>query len=340
MISALTLDRPTPPGHITFVYLQVKKHLYFSENILRVHMEIQNYLEKLFDKYSEKRSSFQLHGLSQLIKNIKNDLSPLRSVELPFSKRSIYFWISGKRPVPLQDILYLLNNWKKRVSNDLDYTTMLNRCFLSTSGISLPGHSRIVKIPKHITKELAYLLGYTMGDGCLSQKKYKIQYNDADIEKLVLVNRLYSEIFNVKGKIKKHPQKEMYRLEITSKFCLYFLNRICEMPIGRKKDLRIPELIKKCSHKLQLYFLVGFFDAEGGYGSYFYSVTQHSLIILKDLAKIVDKEGIRAKLYGPYGPYREGESLKWILGMNVANYQKYVRLRNSRIASVKIRRVT
>jgi len=212
---------------------------------------------------------------------------------------------------------------------------MLNRCFLSISGISLPGHSRVAKIPRHVTKELSYLLGYTMGDGCLSKNKYKIQYNDADLKKLVLINRLYGEIFNVEGKIKKHPQKKMYRLEITSKFCFYFLNRICEVPIGRKKDLRVSELIKKCPHGLQLYFLVGFFEAEGEYGNYFYSVTQHSIVILKDLAKIVDKERIRTKLYGPYGPYREGESQKWILGMNVENYQKYMQLRNSCILSIK-----
>lgn len=115
-----------------------------------------------------------------------------------------------------------------------------------------------------LNKELAYLLG-ALRDATIDireGKNYEIKIAQKNKEWLQLLQKLFKKYFKKEGKITTHIN-ENWILRIGSKNIAKEITKISEMKIPQE-FWNTPTIIKNSSISLQIAYLRGFFDAEGG----------------------------------------------------------------------------
>ena len=133
---------------------------------------------------------------------------------------------------------------------------------------------RNVKIPSYLTNELAYYIGIHVGDGCLNMYKrktcnttdYNLEYSghaidESEFHKDYIIPPI-KELFNIDpwtGIGKKTTIKTYFR----SKAVFTFLSNVVGLPVGSKRDIEIPTLIKMSDLEIKKFFLKGLFDTDG-----------------------------------------------------------------------------
>ncbi|MEK6934624.1 MAG: LAGLIDADG family homing endonuclease [Nanoarchaeota archaeon] len=130
---------------------------------------------------------------------------------------------------------------------------------------------RGIKLPKKLSPKLAYLIGVHIGDGTMGYYKnkndYWISYSGHLIDEynwyINTLKPLIKFLFNIDSKIQKDRRigRNSVRLYLRSKAILTFLNRV-GLPLGPKKDLKVPLIIKKSNKKIKKNFLLGLADTE------------------------------------------------------------------------------
>jgi len=175
-----------------------------------------------------------------------------------FSNRLYYFWLSGRRPIPLLVVIRIMeeNNLRK-----------LDVIFFSV------GSGNRVSFLKN-DFYMSYFLGLLLGDECLVHRKrgecknmYHLQISFATEEDAKYGQLLTNYLFNIKSSI--YFGRNCYNLCVYSKPLVMILNRIYQIPIGKKYlKLIVPEKIKISSKKSIVYFLKGVFDSDGNIYSY------------------------------------------------------------------------
>ena len=134
--------------------------------------------------------------------------------------------------------------------------------------VKLKRSNQIVKIPKVISCQIAYLLGVVAGDGHLSVRQRKI--SRFPCTKLLIFNNskdfiLYLEImlkktFSMKSKVYKKSYNNCFVLEVNNKLVWLFFSK--NLGIQNKKyDLRVPNLVQ--NKELFKFFLAGIIDTDG-----------------------------------------------------------------------------
>jgi hypothetical protein len=159
------------------------------------------------------------------------------------------------------DEIFLKKNYKKFSYKKLG--RILNRSELSIGhkinymGLE-KGHLyyKLRQKNKRLTKELAYILGATMGDGSVSCKDRtytRILFSVKDKEFAVRYKNFFDKQFGINSSFHKIYTKwgEMYRVRIGYK-------KICEFIKHFDTNL-----ILNSSDKIKKYFLMGIYDAEG-----------------------------------------------------------------------------
>ena len=123
-----------------------------------------------------------------------------------------------------------------------------------------------------ITNNLAYLLG-ALRDGSLpkpSKNKYEVTIvADLDESWIKNVAEITEKTFNIlRDKLKIYKvmtnksKQPFYRLKVYSKQLHKLLTKF--YPIGSQQEWRTPNKIKKAIMNQKIYYLSGFYDAEGG----------------------------------------------------------------------------
>ncbi|MBI2507337.1 hypothetical protein HYV89_00100 [Candidatus Woesearchaeota archaeon] len=205
-----------------------------------------------------------LYGLEKIIEKIITDLQRRENLsynklakKYNFCSRSLYYWIDGKRPIPLKIFLKIIDLSK------FNFKSLLKDIQLNLEGISMGDGNRkkIVKLPFVIDEKLSYLAGYLFGDGCLKSEEYTVQFVDEYSEQINNIQELIFSLFNIKGNTIRNGNKT--ELIVYSKAIWLFFNKIFNMPIGTKTDINFPKIIYK-DHDLKLSFVKGFIDADGG----------------------------------------------------------------------------
>ena len=168
----------------------------------------------------------------------------------------------------------LLDIWKDVCDkNEKDVKSKLDECFYETNFFSVMFGKR-VNLPKVMTPKLAYLLGNLFGDGWLTDYRKRIatrgfpdypiafaSNTDKFLKEVILP--YFKELFEINLKIYKQGNN-CFVGKTSSKSVYFFLNKICGMPLGKKKGkLRIPEVISWASDEVKINFIAGFFDADG-----------------------------------------------------------------------------
>jgi len=130
-----------------------------------------------------------------------------------------------------------------------------------------------LKIPQKLDADLAYLVGYHLGDGYLEDVNktykrrgrgcYEIDYADENIHQIKLINDIIHNKFGHQLRIYKVPNINLWKGKVGScKVLHWFFTAVLKIPMGKKNKIKIPKWVLKKNTFLSN-FLSGFFDAEG-----------------------------------------------------------------------------
>ncbi|MBI2530405.1 MAG: LAGLIDADG family homing endonuclease [Candidatus Diapherotrites archaeon] len=217
-----------------------------------------------------------------------------------YSADSVSGWLKGEYPIPIR-VLRSPNSMKNRIEY-LCCKASLHK----------------VKLPK-LDYNLSYFLGVIFGDGHVRNhfRKKGYRYFEIAIQKKrtqyseFILPMLIESIFGIRPRkhIRKND-KNIITLSINSKIISRLLTNIFSFSYG-KKSAKTIDIIKELPRSLQLGFVAGLFDTDGGvcWNSYsFCNSSKKAVLFVRD---ILSKEGILTKLY----PQKNGK-FKW--------YQVYI----------------
>lgn len=157
-------------------------------------------------------------------------------------------------------------------------------------------------LPKTLSVELAYLLGYSYGDGYVEKNEYGSRSlelacsNDHPIVKMKL-KKCCKWVFDYDMK-NSDGDGDLEVLGIYNKAIVSFLehNNLLKQ---KSKDIKFPNLVQKASPEVQEAFIAGYFDADGyaSGGKKGYCFASISLEFLKSVQVVLSTLGIASKIH-------------------------------------------
>ncbi len=193
-------------------------------------------------KQGFEKSEIRILGAESILKKEINEKSINEfSKKRKLNSGSVYAMMSGKRAIPIS----LLNNYPD------NFLCILKNC-------SIP-----IRIPRDLTKDLAYLVGL-LRDGTVNEEKngeYACAFYSKNKEFLELIKPKIENLFLLETKIMRFG--ECYGIRIRSKTLYHFFRIAFEF---KSKQVRwnTPAIIKNSSNEIKREYISGFFDAEGG----------------------------------------------------------------------------
>jgi len=186
------------------------------------------------------------------INNLKNNGIYRSGIASSYGVHNSYFYeiISRGNSISFE----ILDTICKKQSIDFN---KLGNIKVVVYGGGTKGKSKGVDIPKFVDEDLAYLVGAIISDGHLSK-------NSIDVS-------AYEEGFRESVKIKLlkkfgmcYLAHEGNRLYVCNTLIPYFLNRVFEVPYGKKaRIVKVPQIIFKSGNKVIAAFIRGLFDGNG-----------------------------------------------------------------------------
>ena len=133
--------------------------------------------------------------------------------------------------------------------------------------------SRGITLPKELDENLAYLLGFHLGDGHMRQYtrsfgtlESTIFYDGHSINEFqhyeINICPLIKKLFNYKCKIVIRRNSNNLRVIIGSRAIVDFMHLQCGLPLGSKDNATIPKIIKNSNVKIKRAFLRGLADTD------------------------------------------------------------------------------
>ena len=156
-----------------------------------------------------------------------------------------------------------------------------------------------VKLPK-LDKNIAYLAGYILGDGCLikSRRKkggfyYELRIFSKNYKTLLYLGELFRETFGINPKIIKETRKPNVYFYLTIKNVVVFeYFSIIGLPTGKKEEYYVPTAVKN-EKNLFLEFLAGLCDSDGHIRGQKIYIKQKSKMFIEDLINTCNKFDIQ-----------------------------------------------
>jgi len=200
---------------------------------------------------------------------------------------------------------------------------------------------RRIKIPEEMTEELAEETGIHIGDGNLyistdkdGFKSYRYGISGDLINEYLYhkeyISKLMKRLYNLEPYLLKREKKNCIESTYKSKAIVEFKNKILKLPIGSKKNIKIPKEILK-NKEFQRRCVVGIIDTD-------FSITKdlsisgkiNNLFVVKEIHKILTENKIPHKhtIYSNYGRFyinKEGAIKiieEWKLN-NIKHISKY-----------------
>lgn len=262
-----------------------------------------NLLQDFIEKTN--KEGIYVKNVNSLIKRIVKSLS-IKNTKLSkilgvspslFSK-----WLNSDVAIPVDSFNSLLSIVKQRkISTD--------KLMFSTRG----GNGiRSCFIPKTLSTDLAYFIGYLLGDGCLYKNDYIISISFKESIECEKILSILNKLFFIKTK----PKNYMTYLEvkINSKILHLFLSKVFGFPLGKKKGkVRTPSIILNSPPNIKINFVRGFFNADGCLceteKTYSLMFKQSTKMILEEIKDIMLEFEIKMN-----GPYYDKQNDAWLLG--------------------------
>ncbi len=185
----------------------------------------------------------------------------------------IWFKECNKIPLQLlQDTIILWHN--KNKSNIMDFRNDVAFFLKNIEALNCRGSS-LTKLPLRPTKDMLYLVGIIMGDGCLPErhngdggKQYEVYIEKANKNFIYFtVKPLIIRLFGIEPKISRdyRRQKVRYRCYFKSRIVYAFLRSLMDIPSGKKSNsVRFPNVMANLSLGFKIALLAGFIDTDWG----------------------------------------------------------------------------
>jgi len=117
-----------------------------------------------------------------------------------------------------------------------------------------------ITFPERLDKELAEFIGYLIGDGHLDE--FKLEFTNSNQDLRQRFANLAKKLFSVPTR--KIKDRNTFNIQITSRLLNRALNKLFEIPFGKKSsNLKIPSKILKSNNKILATFLRAYFDCDG-----------------------------------------------------------------------------
>jgi len=136
-------------------------------------------------------------------------------------------------------------------------------------------NGQAARLPKEMTPELAYFIGFFLGDGGLKdtrrtlefhgRREYKIVVGDYSIEFTEKIQQMFRQLFGITPPIRFERAAKgshYYYVNPTSKSIFLFLTQVVGLGEGKHEKF-VPKIILDSPLEIQQWFLRGYFDAEG-----------------------------------------------------------------------------
>ncbi len=239
-------------------------------------------LNLLNDDYDSKQTS--LHA--EIVNLTREDIDLKKALNLDYSFSSVDDWIKQRHSVPLS----VLKNANAKINR-------IN--FLNYRGSKLK-----VKLPK-LDKEMFYFAGVVFGDGHVSgfirQKGYrsyriKIEKCRSDFSENY-IPKLIEGLFGFKPRIYLGKKKsELVNIIINSKVVSKILTNVFSFSYGKKSD-NVIDFVKQFPEYLQLHFITGLLDTDGGISANSFSFCNSSKKTVLFVKDFMEKQNLSTKFY-------------------------------------------
>ena len=128
-----------------------------------------------------------------------------------------------------------------------------------------------VRVPEKLDESLAEDIGIHVGDGCLFKHKgtnprYEFLYsgNVSEKEYMEHIIKLKEMLYNV-SRIRKYVYGNEMRFTFNSLAIATFYSKVLGLPIGKKRHIDIPEIIKNSDNiNIKIAFIRGLIDTDFG----------------------------------------------------------------------------
>jgi len=125
---------------------------------------------------------------------------------------------------------------------------------------------KVTKLPRELTLDLAYYIGYLQGDGYLESDKKSFGFADEYKSQIEKIKLMTNDLFGIESKIyelfSRLATKPCYHLVVNSFIVTSFIGVVFKVNKGNKIDLRIPKVILENRFLLPIY-ISGLYDADG-----------------------------------------------------------------------------
>ncbi len=112
--------------------------------------------------------------------------------------------------------------------------------------------------------DLAFLLGFFVGDGSATKNVIRLDVNVEDVALLKKLEQIISTIFGMNTRARKEPQADMYVIQINSIALVELFEKAFLIgPTARRGRLRIPTYILNAQREIRYEFLAGLIASDG-----------------------------------------------------------------------------
>lgn len=226
--------------------------------------------------------------------------------------RSFMNYLRNTRAMPLGIALRVIRSLS---SNNAEAATLLEELYQNVFWVtSTASTAQTVRLPKHFSEELAYLIG-AIHDGTVfanaAKNQYLIQYwQFSDPQWLKIVARKLEMVFARK------PKRYAHYVQLSNKAAYEFFAKVLRIP---QRQVSWDSFLRGIPVELQLQAIAGMFDAEGWVG------TPHDLRIKfsqKNKYKLAEVKRIlrhHAIASGGVIPENDGHAL-WLCGKSCIDF--------------------
>lgn len=187
--------------------------------------------------------------------------------------------------------------YKKEIINSQSELKIITKSSKEIITKAKYGPSKKTKIPLYINEDLAFLIGAIIGDGHLKKSKFQITIELTNKRLIDYISKICENLFNRKFNVRfvklREGKMQSYHMCIDSKSIYNLLNKVFEIPFGKKSHIvKVPQHIIKSNKQIKLAFLRGIMATEGGKRRRGFGLSTASKQLWKDLDIIFKDLGI------------------------------------------------
>ena len=197
----------------------------------------------------------------RIVKNYKNGVANILALDLNFGVTL--------KATPNHQWMVHKKGWTRTDDIEIGDEIVINlNAYKNTAETSLstPSDTELhfntnldVRLPKMMSPDLAWLLGYILGDGAMCEDKARFRFTDGYELSIRKAARLFKTLFNLSGNVRELNDRKAFCLEIASKKLWSFFE---ENGLKKQKN-RIPLKVRQSSVESIAAFFSGLLDSDG-----------------------------------------------------------------------------